>query len=168
MILSAQSIRKLCSRFNDDGTARQPMIEPFYERTKAFGMTFGLDSAGYDIRSAEDFLLWPLFGRRRIDAMERFNIPVHLKMHICDKSTWARKFVTVQNTRAEPGWRGYLRLEITNHAWWFRRIKTGMPIAEVEFHVLDEATEQPYNGKYQDQGQYQDAILEVEDMEWTR
>ena len=150
-VLSAQTIRKLCARWDGAGNPQQPMIEPFHERTIHMGLSFGLDSAGYDIRAGESRLLWPLFGRARIDAMERFNIPPWLKMHICDKSTWARRFVTVQNTRAEPGWRGYLRLEITNHSWWFRRIKVGMPIAEVEFYLLDEPTEQPYpeDGKYQ-------------------
>ena len=160
-ILSAQSIRKLCREYDDQGRKQTPMIMPFRERTRRNGMTYGLDSAGYDIRAADDCWLWPLFGRAKIDAIERFNIPSHLKMHICDKSTWMRRFVTVHNTRAEPGWRGVLRLEIANHSWWFRRIKVGMPIAEVEFYVLDEPTEQPYEGKYQDQGPGQNAIYEV-------
>lgn len=160
-ILSAQSIRRLCNLRNMHLPPPPPLIYPFCERTRSHGRTYGLDSAGYDIRSAEDRLLWPLFGRARIDALEWFCIPNNLKMHICDKSTWARLFVTVQNTRAEPGWRGYLRLEITNHSWWFRRIRRGMPIAEVEFYLLDESTEQPYEGKYQDQARFQDAILEV-------
>lgn len=161
-ILSAQSIRKLClHNYDDKGNIVPPMIEPFYERTVAHGMTFGLDSAGYDIRSNDDRWLLPFFGSAKIDAIERFNIPPNLKMKICDKSTWARKFVVVQNTRAEPGWYGHLRLEITNHSWWFRRIKKGMPIAEVEFHTLDEPTEQPYRGKYQNQKRNQNAILEI-------
>lgn len=155
MILSAQTIRSLCAE------VRRPLIRPFCERQVAYGMTFGLDSAGYDIRAGEDRLLWPLLGRVRIDALERFDVPINLKMHICDKSTWARKFVTVQNTRAEPGWRGVLRLEITNHGWWFRRIRKGMPIAEVEFYTLDYPTKQPYAGKYQNQEPHTNAIYET-------
>lgn len=68
-----------------------------------------------------------------------------------DKSTWARLGLTVQNTIIEPGWHGYLTLEIVNHSRMNITLKNGMPIAQVLFHFLDETTEQPYSGKYQNQ-----------------
>jgi dCTP deaminase len=69
-----------------------------------------------------------------------------------DKSSWARRGLTVQNTLIEPGWRGFLTLEITNHSHESIVLKRGMAIAQVVFHRLDEAAERPYSGKYQGQG----------------
>jgi dCTP deaminase len=69
-----------------------------------------------------------------------------------DKSSWARKGLAVQNTVIEPGWRGYLTLELTNHGRDALEITEGDPIAQIVFHYLDALTEQPYVGKYQDQG----------------
>lgn len=148
MILSAQSIRK-----------RSHMIQPFAERTVAFGMTYGVGPAGYDVRTRDSRWLWPK-GVAQLDSLEVFDIPTDLKPNVQDKSTWARRFVTVQNTTLEPGWRGVLRIEVTNHSLWFRRVRAGMPIAQIEFNLLDEHTDTPYVGKYQDQGPNQDAILE--------
>jgi dCTP deaminase len=51
----------------------------------------------------------------------------------------------------EPGWSGYLTLELTNHGHDALDILWGDPIAQIVFHWLDHATDQPYNGKYQDQ-----------------
>ena len=59
----------------------------------------------------------------------------------------------VQNTVAEPGWRGYLTLEITRVLPWPIRIKAGTAIAQMIFKRLEQPTEQPYGcrDKYQDQ-----------------
>jgi len=136
--LPAQTIRRL-----------RP-IEPFHERTVAGGKTFGLGPAGYDVRIAETLWLWPLWGRLA-STIERFDMPDDVIAEVKDKSSWARKFVTVQNTVIEPGWRGYLTLELTRHLPWPIRIKAGTPIAQIVFKRLEEPTDQPYRGKYQDQ-----------------
>ena len=61
----------------------------------------------------------------------------------------------------EPGWRGYLTLELTNHGEREIRVAGGTPIAQIIFHLLDAPAEHPYAGKYQDQRQGpQAAILE--------
>jgi dCTP deaminase len=60
-------------------------------------------------------------------------------------------FVLVQNTVVEPGWRGYLTLELTRFLPWPIRLRCGMPIAQILFKQLDQPTEQPYAGRYQDQ-----------------
>lgn len=138
MTLPAQTIRRL-----------RP-IEPFHERTVAGGKTFGLGPAGYDVRIAETLWLWPLWGRLA-STIERFDMPDDVIAEVKDKSSWARKFVTVQNTVIEPGWRGYLTLELTRHLPWPIRIKAGTPIAQIVFKRLEEPTDQPYRGKYQDQ-----------------
>jgi len=78
-------------------------------------------------------------------------MPLDLLGRVTDKSTWARRFLTVQNTIIEPGWCGYLTLELTNHSDVDIHIMRGMPIAQIIFDVLDEPTEKPYMGKYQNQ-----------------
>lgn len=149
MILSAQSIRR-----------RIGMVKPFVERSTIYGMTYGLGPAGYDVRIDRTLIMWPL-RFAMADTVEEFNIPTDLKPNIQDKSTWARRGIAVQNTTMEPGWRGILRLEITNHAWWFRIIWKGAPIAQIEFNLLDYPTDMPYpeDAKYQDQGKDQGAIF---------
>lgn len=138
MILSAQSIR-----------FRRPVF-PFYERTVLNGMTFGLSSAGYDVRIRERVVLRP--GDFALaSTVERFTMPNDLIARVADKSSWARKGLAVQNTVIEPGWTGWLTLELTNHGPNPLKILEGSPIAQIIFELLDEPTEQPYAGKYQHQ-----------------
>jgi dUTPase len=60
------------------------------------------------------------------------------------KSTWARRGLVVQNTVIEPGWHGYLTIELTNHGPGALSLQWGMPIAQIVFHRLEAVTEQPY------------------------
>lgn len=148
-IASAQTIRK-----------RQPIL-PFLERGIHNGKTFGLGPAGYDIRAAEDV---SLFGGRFAlgSSLEQFNMPNDMLAVVHDKSSWARKGLCVQNTVIEPGWKGYLTLEYSNHSRQIIFIKRGDPIAQIIFHMLDEPTELPYRGKYQNQSKGpQEAIDEL-------
>lgn len=136
MIASAQTIRRL-----------QP-ITPIEERTTYSGLSYGLSSAGYDIRIAQNRELQPQ-GFCLASSCEYFTMPNNLLGIVHDKSTWARQGLTVQNTVIEPGWTGYLTLELTNHSLNTIDIYMNMPIAQIIFHLLDEPTEQPYTGKYQ-------------------
>ena len=144
MILPAQAIRKLC--LNSD------MIYRFHERGVQNGMSYGLSVAGYDIRilggryvQPGDFVL--------ASSIEKFDMPNDILAVVHDKSTWARRGLAVQNTVLEPGWRGYLTLEITNHSKESLEIMSGDPIAQIIFHRLEEPTQHLYTGKYQDQQQ---------------
>jgi dCTP deaminase len=143
MVLPAQTIRLLCKSAN-------PLIKPFHERKLFSGYTFGLSPSGYDVRIAQDIWVWPFWGKLA-STIEEFEIPHDIVARVCDKSTWARKFVLVQNTIIEPGWRGFLTLEITRCVPWPIKIKAGSPIAQILFERLEEPTKQPYSGKYQDQ-----------------
>jgi dCTP deaminase len=141
MILSAQAIR------------RCKPVDPFCERTVFEGTTFGLGPAGYDVRVAQGLFLVPgCFVLA--STIERFTMPDNLIGIIHDKSTWARGGIAVQNTVIEPGWCGFLTLEITMHGPWECWVPAGCGIAQIVFHLLDEPTEMPYpkNGKYQNQG----------------
>ncbi len=84
-------------------------------------------------------------------TIERFKMPNNLVGIVHDKSTWARRGIAVQNTVIEPGWEGWLTLELTNHGPEPVLLKRGMGISQILFHLLDEPTEIPYEGKYQDQ-----------------
>ena len=138
MILSGQSIR------------RRSILTPFHERTKSCGMTFGLGPAGYDIRIDKKVILRP--GAFALAAtVERFDMCDDILAIVHDKSSWARKGLSVFNTVIEPGWRGYLTLELKNQGPHELTIEAEAPIAQVVFHVLDEPAETPYRGRYQDQ-----------------
>lgn len=128
---------------------RKPVV-PFVERTVVDNLTYGLGPAGYDVRIAESFFMWP--GRYVLGStLERFVMDADLLGLVCDKSTWARRGITVQNTVIEPGWCGYLTLELANHSLWPIRIKAGQPIAQILFLQLAAPTVLPYDGKYQNQ-----------------
>lgn len=141
MILPAQKIRAIHPR----------PFEPFVERTvHPNGFSFGLSSAGYDIRIAQTIKLRPN-EFALCSSWEKFHVPNDIMQFVKDKSSWARLGLSVQNTVIEPGWRGFLTLELNNHGRNTLIIEEGAPIAQIIFHRLEEATEAPYTGKYQDQ-----------------
>lgn len=140
MILPAQAIRKAC---------RWGLVSPFHERTRIGTLTYGLGPAGYDVRIREELRLTQ--GAFKLaSTIEHFKMPNDILGQVCDKSSLAREGVFVQNTIIEPGWRGYLTLEITYEGWELT-ISAGTPIAQIIFMRLEEPTEQGYEGKYQDQ-----------------
>jgi dCTP deaminase len=165
MILSAQTIRMLCN-------AGQ-LITPFSERTLVNGKTHGLSACGYDVRVEfavgrvhrfHDSKWCETAGNRFLLAAtkERFIMPSNVMGVVHDKSSWARKGLTVQNTVIEPGWEGYLTLELIYHGVGELLVCDGDPIAQIVFHRLDQDTRQPYDGKYQDQPRGpQEAIEEI-------
>lgn len=126
------------------------MITPFCCRTEFCGTTFGLGPAGYDVRIAEKIVLE--YGDFALaSTIEKFNMPNNVLGIVHDKSTWARRGVAVQNTVIEPGWNGYLTLELTMHRRIGLEIMAGCGIAQIIFHKLDHPTMIPYTGKYQNQ-----------------
>ena len=138
-VLSAQTIR------------RMGIVSPLHERSKAFGMSYGLSCCGVDLTIGEDVIIPP---KTQINSFvnEHISLPLNVRAKIENKSSNARlKIDASATTNAEPNWRGYFTVEIYNRGWWFKRIRKGTPIIQVVFEFLDEPTEQPYNGKYQDQ-----------------
>ena len=144
MILSAQSIRKACS------DVVPPLIKPFVERgISPGGKSFGLSAASYDLRLAKEVTLFEK-GFVLATVMEYIVMPNDLAATIRDKSSWARSGLAVQNTHVNPGWRGYLTLELSSHVDNWIIIQPGEPIAQIVFEVLDVPTDAPYRGRYQD------------------
>lgn len=166
MILPAQTIRRLCHPeewINWVGyqypTSPEPMIDPFCERAECNGVSYGLGPAGYDLRVDRDVVLYP--GRSvRADAIERLCMPDDVMALLFTKSTWARFHVEHAGTTVDPGFRGVLRLEINMHGGSDTvEIRRGTGIVHAVFLRLEAPTQQPYRGKYQDQGADQDAIF---------
>lgn len=81
-------------------------------------------------------------------TIEEFNLPKDVIGFVKDKSSWARKGLSVFNTVIEPGWSGFLTLELVNHGHEDLVITEGDPIAQIIFQWVDEETN-GYSGKYQ-------------------
>jgi len=142
VILSGQSIRAR--------HYKRPLIQPFYERGLAHGMSYGLGPHGYDIRLDQPVEIAPRSYALGV-ALEWLDMPNDLAGRIMDKSSWIRQGLTVGNSIVEAGWRGFLTIELFN---WTGRpivIKAGAPIAQLVFELLDQSAEKPYRGKYFDQ-----------------
>lgn len=171
MILSAQSIRRRCTDLYPIiepalGCVRMepqiPMISPFVERSVSpTGKSYGLSSCGYDIRVSKFLVDGSMQNHIRMypgdfvlaSSVERIKMPNNLVAFVKDKSSWAREGLAVQNTVLEPGWEGFITLELSYHKpHGYLDIESGEPIGQLMFQLLDQATEQPYgDGKYQNQ-----------------
>lgn len=154
----------------------EPILKMRKHATKTAGpggTTFGLGEAGYDIRikqeihfhsgadgvryisvkdplDTKDRTCWYGEGRFALaSAIEQFEMPNDLVGIVHDKSTWARRGLSVFNTVIEPGWNGFLTLELVYHGNDDLIIPAGSGIAQVVFHRT--AVETAYSGKYQNQ-----------------
>lgn len=145
-------------------------------------ISYGLTSYGYDIRLAEHFVEYlpshqPVnvkdpstlsttsYHTKRFvlkpgafvlaHSAEYFAIPNDVVGICVGKSTYARLGIHVLVTPLEPGWRGYLTLEIANLSNVAVMLHAGEGIAQIQFHE----GERPWvsyadrRGKYQDQAE---------------
>lgn len=132
------------------------------------GLTYGLGEAGYDIRLAQDIEFLNTTNGRTVrwyqddrnhgyqvgrfvlaSAMEEFEMPENLVGIVHDKSSNARRGLSVFNTVIEPGWKGFLTLELVYHGEGHLFLEKGTPIAQVVFH--ETAVPACYAGRYQNQ-----------------
>ena len=147
----------------------QPILNMEPSKVKLNGVSHGLGEAGYDIRIKQDIRFSPNGGGRlisvlephesypttkvgrftRASAIEEFTMPRNLTGIVHDKSTWAREGLSVFNTVIEPGWKGFLTLELVYHGQGDLHIPAGSGIAQVIFHRT--ACNAEYTGKYQHQ-----------------
>lgn len=124
-----------------------PMIDV---KCRENGVSYGLSEAGYDVRIKQTVTLNPAKRFTLASTLEKFNMPVNLTGVVHDKSTWARQGLSVFNTVIEPGWAGYLTLELVYHGNDEITIPAGSGIAQVLFYALLD-TAHYGDGKYQDQ-----------------
>lgn len=114
------------------------------------GVTHGLGEAGYDIRIKQQVIFYPGTPRFQLaSSMEEFHMPSNLIGIVHDKSSWARRSLSVFNTVIECGWNGFLTLELVYHGDEELVIPAGAGIAQVVFHRTSEHAY--YQGKYQNQ-----------------
>jgi dCTP deaminase len=136
-----------------------PIKDMLTEKRREHGVSYGLAEAGYDIRIKQEIIFRPhhdtmtVNGRKGrfiiASAIEEFDMPSSLVGIVHDKSTWARKGLSVFNTVIEPGWKGFLTLELVYHGDGELYIPAGAGIAQVLFHEVQLLAS--YEGKYQNQ-----------------
>ena len=125
-------------------------LSPMSETKKsAHGVSWGMSEAGYDVRIKQEVRLSPALRFSLASTVERFQMPPNLVGIVHDKSTWARQGLSVFNTVIEPGWKGFLTLELVYHGNGELVIPAGCGIAQVIFHTTTALGR--YDGKYQDQ-----------------
>ena len=142
---------------------QRPIKNMVGEKVREHGVSYGLGEAGYDIRVAEEIRFTPGAGYDSVSvdgatkkgrftlasSMEEFCMPPSLMGVVHDKSTHARRGLSVFNTVLEPGWFGILTIELVYHGQGELIIPAGSGIAQVGFSEIKEPT--CYSGKYQGQ-----------------
>lgn len=137
-----------------------PMKDMLDHKVRGSLSSHGLSEAGYDIRLKQeiefsygrvyvDGIAQPMSNFTLASAIEEFQMPDNLVGIVHDKSTWARRGLSVFNTVIEPGWNGFLTLELVYHGSDLLTIPAGSGIAQVVFHSTLEKAH--YHGKYQNQ-----------------
>jgi dCTP deaminase len=161
----------------------QGMIEPFVDGQVREGViSYGLSSYGYDIRVSDEFKIFTNVWNGVVDpknfdpncfvdfqgdicvippnsfvlakTIEYFRIPRNVLTICVGKSTMARCGLIVNVTPFEPGWEGFVTLEISNTTPLPARVYANEGIAQVLFFESDEECEVSYadrKGKYQKQ-----------------
>src|SRR6266513_532129 len=159
------------------------MIEPFADRQVREGViSYGVSSYGYDMRVAPEFkiftnVLSAVVDPKRFDpksfveftgevcivppnsfalarSVEYFRIPENVLAICVGKSTYARCGIITNVTPFEPGWEGYVTLEISNTTPLPAKIYSHEGLCQVLFLESDETCEVSYKdkaGKYQNQ-----------------
>lgn len=147
-------------------------------KIRQHGVSHGMGEAGYDIRIKQEIIFTKTAGGNRMievndensnpldthkgrfckaSAIELFQVPTTLVGVVHDKSTWAREGLSVFNTVIEPGWHGYLTLELVYHGNEYLRIPAGAGIAQILFSEVQNPSQ--YSGKYQ--GQANDIVAAI-------
>jgi dCTP deaminase len=157
------------------------MIKPFSEKQVRKGIvSYGLSSYGYDIRVADEFMIFTNVNTTVVDpkkfdkkslievkapsilippnsfalarTVEYFKIPRSILTVCLGKSTYARCGIIVNVTPFEPEWEGHATLEISNTTPIPAKIYANEGIAQIIFLESDELCEVSYKDK---KGKYQ-------------
>lgn len=85
------------------------------------------------------------------ECMEYIEVPADCTVRIMCKSTYARCFIHLNTTPADPGWKGVLTVEIKNDNVLPVKLHVGQGIGQVIFEELTSPADRPYDGSYQGQ-----------------
>lgn len=164
---------------SDRQIALSGIVEPFIaEQIRFAGTSYGSSSYGIDVRIGDEFVdvlasdkplspeticesdvrrvradtfLLPPGGFVLACTVEYLRIPRHVTGRVCDKSSWARCGLSVQNTVLEAGWEGEVTLELHNQSPRPLLLTAGQGIAQITFEVGE-----PCDVSYADRaGRYQ-------------
>jgi dCTP deaminase len=159
------------------------LIDPFEEGQVRKGVvSYGVSSYGYDARVSDEFKIFTNVNSSVVDpkdfdpasfvdvktevcivppnsfalahTVEYFRMPRNVLAICLGKSTYARCGIIVNVTPFEPGWEGYVTIEISNTTPLPAKIYANEGIAQVIFFEADEECEVSYadrSGKYQQQ-----------------
>ncbi|HEX9592520.1 MAG TPA: dCTP deaminase [bacterium] len=159
------------------------LIEPFEEGQVRKGVvSYGVSSYGYDTRVSDEFKIFTNVNSSIVDpkdfdpasfvdvkrdvcivppnsfalahTVEYFRMPRNVLAICLGKSTYARCGIIVNVTPFEPGWEGYVTIEISNTTPLPAKIYANEGIAQVIFFEADEECAISYAdraGKYQKQ-----------------
>lgn len=115
---------------------------------------FNTDLVIHTLDSAGEYVMLPPKSFALTRSYEHFIIPRNVHCLVLGKSTYARCGIFLNATPLEPGWRGYITLEIYNSTHLPARIYTEEGIGQVLFFEGDTEPTVSYDdkkGKYQDQ-----------------
>lgn len=153
--------------------AAEPIKDMIACKRSVNGVSHGLTECGYDIRLKQGIHYRPCPSgtgpgiisiydendefvdhvRDRFvlgSSVEEFQMPANLMGRILNKSTWARQGVDASlTTNIEPGWNGFLTIELVFNRAKEVIIPPGAGICQIIFETLAEAV--VYSGKYQNQ-----------------
>ncbi len=159
------------------------MIDPFVAtQVREKVISYGLSSYGYDVRIAKEYKIFTNLNSTIVDpkefdpqsfvdfdgdeciippnsfalgrTIEYFKMPKNVMTICVGKSTYARCGIITNVTPLEPGWEGYVTLEVSNTTPLPARIYSGEGIAQLLFFEGDEECLASYSdkmGKYQGQ-----------------
>lgn len=175
MVLSDKEIKEYVKKFK--------MIEPFKaSQTRKGVISFGVSSYGYDFRITNEFKIFTNVNNAIVDpknfdpksfvnyrgkecvippnsfalarSLEYFRIPRDVIGICLGKSTYARCGIVVNVTPLEPGWEGYVTVEISNTTPLPAKIYANEGICQVLFLKGSQPCTVSYadkKGKYQKQ-----------------
>ena len=180
--MSLQSDRWIREMAENHGMI-EPFVDAqvrYYEGKKV--ISYGLSSYGYDLRVANEFKVFTNINNSIVDpknfsesafvhleadeciippnsfalarSVEYFRIPSNVLTICIGKSTYARCGIICNVTPFEPGWEGYVTLEISNTTPLPAKIYANEGLAQVLFYQGAEQCEVTYadrNGKYMKQ-----------------
>ena len=127
-----------------------PIVNMVQRKCRTHGVSFGLTECGYDIRIRERVVLHAFRPFVLASSIELFNMPDFLMGRVLNKSTWARLGVDASmTTNIEPGWKGFLTLELRYARWRPLVIPAGAGIAQIIFEEVRNPVR--YSGRYQNQ-----------------
>jgi len=163
MIISDLTLRK----FLEDGTITVDPIEPFQIQPASIDLRLGnhflvVDEHATEIITMDDTIHYRDIERDEIviapksfvlaTTMEYVKLPNNMTAFVEGRSSIGRMGLFIQNAGwVDPGFEGEITLEIFNANSLPIKLNSGRRICQLVFAQMDQATTNPYQGKYQGQ-----------------